>query len=186
MFDSLIFVGFFVCKSNVECIILGFALQKNRNSALELIEQLLKDWEAGRDFSGLLYTDKLVHRRFTSPDNMTALWSEMKETLSEQWATMVYLFQWKVYCSLGFKGNVMDSWYFPRLRMPTVHACVYVCGNPATETDAVLPHPFCCRLSNFPFSISLMLSSPNNLDPFCISFSSQRHAKLANLSRWMV
>lgn len=80
----------------------------------------------------------------------------MKETLTEQCASMVYLFQWKVSCLLGVKGNVMDAWHFPRLCMQTVCVCVYVRGNPVMETDVVLPHLFSCCLSNFPFYLSLI------------------------------
>lgn len=56
----------------------------------------------------------------------------------------------------------------------------------AMETDVVL---FCrvfsprCCLSHFLFYLSFKASSANNHNPFC---SFQRHAKVANLSEWMV
>lgn len=73
---------------------------------------------------------------------MTALWSEIKATLTDQRASIIYLFQWKVSRSFGVEGNVTDAWHFPRLCMPTVLVCVYVGANPSMETDVVLPRLF--------------------------------------------
>ena len=85
-------------------------------------------------------------RGFTCRDSMTALWSEIKETLTEQRASIIYLFQWKVSRLFGVEGNVTDAWHFPRLCMPTVCVCVYVGGNPSMETDVVLPRLCFLRL----------------------------------------
>lgn len=123
----------------------------------------------------------LTHRlwnRFTCRDSMTALWSEIKATLAEQRASIIYLFQWKVSRLFGVEGNVTDAWHFPRLCMPTVRVCVYVGGNPSMETDVVLPRLFFCGcLCNF---------SSLHLFSLFGSFSSQRSARLAVLSGWMV
>lgn len=87
---------------------------------------------------------------------------------------------------LGVKGNVMDAWHFPRLCMPTVCVCVYISGNWAVETDVVLPRLFLLLLIQFSLLPLSLAGSANNLHPLCISFSSQRYAKIANLGGWMV
>lgn len=138
-----------------------------------------EDREAGRDSCSLFYTGKPVCPHFTSRDNMTALRSKMKEMLTERSASMLYLFQWKVCHLLGVRGNVMDAWHFPWSCMPPLYVCAHVShGNRCCPLLAC----FCC-LSHFLFYLSFKASSANNHNPFC---SFQRHAKLPNLSEWMV
>lgn len=143
--------------------------------------------------SGLLWACSIlikpVCHHFTSNNNVAALWSKMKESLAKQCGSVVYLFQWKVFCLLGVRGNVMDAWHFPRLCMSTAFVCVCECLCPPWKQMLSSLISFAVTYLIFfspPPSLSLMASSANNLDPFCVPSSHRQHIKIANLSGWMV